>query len=83
MTEHEALHVLALPSAQQQDIGWQGIIVANKTLKQSRRVAFAIGRDNGRAHRDRAGSLLPEALRPCRKGQSGHRNRAQDRGAVL
>src|ERR1039458_4615316 len=83
MAERKALHVLALSSARQQDIGWQGFVVANKTVGKPSRVAFATGRRDHWAHRDSAGSVLPEALRPRWQSESRHRHRAQDRGAVL
>jgi hypothetical protein len=43
MAEREALYFLALSRTQQQDIRWQGFIVANKTVGKPRCVAFAIG----------------------------------------
>jgi hypothetical protein len=57
VAEREALYFLALSRAQQQDIRWQGFIVANKTDGKPRRVAFAIGHRGHWAHRDRAGCV--------------------------
>ncbi len=83
MADGKALHVPALSGSQQQDLRRQGSVVTDTTLGQQSGGAVATGRDNHRSNRHRPGSLLPSPFNPYRQGEGRHRDRSQDRGAVL
>ena len=83
LAKRQTLHFLAMPGAGQQDLGGQGAFVANAAIRQQSRGAAEAGRGDRRPHADGAGRLLSTALRTRRQGQSGDRNRTQDRHPVL
>jgi Transposase IS116/IS110/IS902 family len=63
-----------------------GKVLSSRTRRSGSRAAsraFAIGRRGHRSPRDRAGCVLPAALRPRRLGESHHRDGAQNRGTIL
>jgi len=83
MAERQALHLMALSGAEQQDLRRQGAIGPDTALQQPRRRAAAPGGGHGRTHRDSARSLLPPLGRTGGQGESGHRDCAQDCRSVL
>ena len=85
LAERQALHFLALPDAQQQDIRRKGPVDPNATLWRPGRGVTAIGRGcpHRRSHTDGPWRLLPAAVGARRQSQGSHRNCPQDRSAVL
>ena len=83
LAECETLYLLALPSAEQQDLRRQGALVAHAPLWEPGGGTAAAGRSDGRTNRHGPGRLLPAALGAYRQGQGGHRDRAQDSGSLL
>ena len=70
MAECKALHVVALPGAEQQDLRWQGAFVPNAPFQQSGVRTASLGGGHGGTHRDRLGSLLSPLGRTCRQGKA-------------
>jgi transposase len=78
-----ALHLLAWPGAEQQDLRGEGSVLANAPFQQPGGVAVAAGSGDGRTDGYGAGRLLPPLVGPCRQSQGRHRHGSQDRGALL
>src|SRR4051812_38612000 len=83
LAQRQALHLVAVPRTQQQDLRRQGALDQDPALEQSSRRPAEAGRGRGGPHRDGARRLLPPPVRARWQGQGGHRHRAQDRRAVL
>ena len=56
-------YLVALSGAEQQDLGWQGLVVSNAEVREPRSGTFAIGRRDRRPNRDRIGRVLPAMAR--------------------
>ena len=83
MAERQALHLVAVSGARQQDIGGQGAVVAHPTIREPRRIAPASRRRDHWPDRHGAGSLLPAIVDARRQGQGRHRDGEENCGAVL
>jgi transposase len=81
--KHQALYLLALPRAEQQDLRWQGALLAHAPLGEPGRGAPEARCSDDGSNRHRPGGLLPAALRTYRQGQGDHRDRPQDRCSLL
>src|SRR5258705_10310481 len=83
MAEREALHLMAMPGPQQQDLGWKDLVIPNPTVWQSCGGPSPIGRRHRGSNRYRLGGVLSTTVCPYRKGQGGNGNRPQDCRSVL
>src|SRR5688500_13729850 len=68
MAKRQALHLVALAGAAQQDLRREGPVLANASFRQPGGVAVAAGGGDGRTHRHGAGRLLPPVVRARRQG---------------
>ena len=79
LAHREALHLLADPGAQEQDLRRPAPQLPDPALRQPRRRHPAPGRHEPGPHPDRARRLLSPPGRPGRQGQGHHRHRPQAR----
>ena len=83
LAQQQALHLLALPGARQQDLRWQGAVLPDAPVGKSGGGTSAAGGRDDWQDGDGAGRLLSAPVDADRQGQSRHGNRPQDSGAVL
>ena len=73
-TAAEALHVVALPGARQQDIRRQAAVVAHPALLQPSCSTLALGRHDDRAQRHCFGRVLSTPVIPDWQAKGGDRH---------
>ena len=83
MTRFKTLYVLVMLGTGQQDIGRQAAVVEDASIVEPRSGTTSSGGNHHRPEWYRTGSVLPQAVGTCRKGQGSGGDRAQDRRAVL
>jgi transposase len=81
--ERQTLYLVALLGAEQQDLRWQGALIAHAPFGEPCRGAPTACCRNRGTNRHRTGRLLQTALGAHRQGQGSDRRGAQDRSAVL
>lgn len=82
-SKHQALHLLALPRAWQQDLWWQGTVLAYTEVLQSSSRAVAAGSHYGSAKRYGARGILSSAVLTRWQGDGRDGDRSQDRSPIL
>jgi hypothetical protein len=83
MAERQALHVMAGARTSQQDFRRESAVVENASHQQSGRVPVAPRRRHRGSNRHRSGRVLPAVVGAGGQSEGDHRDRTQDRGAVL
>lgn len=83
MADRQALHFLAVPGAEQQNLRWQGALFAHAEIVESGCCAVAAGGHDYRTERHGARSLLSSAILSRGQGEGRHCDRPQNCRPVL